>query len=187
MIREDEYETVRPDLQTGDLVFFSGRGPVSNVIKLATSSRWSHVGMVICAPVLDMIVLWESTTLCNVNDVLTGLPTRGVQVTALSKRLKSYDGEYGFRHLGLPQKCHGYEKIIGNLRRELDGKPYEENEWQLMKSAFDCLDFTITNTDLSSVFCSELCAEALIRCGVLPPDIPSCAFSPADLADYDYY
>lgn len=42
-----KYSDIRHNLCTGDIVLFSGAGMVSNVIKWATRSKWSHVGMVI--------------------------------------------------------------------------------------------------------------------------------------------
>lgn len=53
MIEKIEYNLIRNNLETGDLVFFSGSGFTSEIIKKATISEWSHVGMVISVDILD--------------------------------------------------------------------------------------------------------------------------------------
>ena len=37
-------------LETGDVLLFSGRGPVSAVIRVFTRSPWSHIGLVVRLP-----------------------------------------------------------------------------------------------------------------------------------------
>ncbi len=187
MIQKIDYNLIRNDLETGDLVFFSGTGLVSEAIKMGTGSEWSHVGMCIKIDILDLVLLWESTTLSDVEDMMTNKMVKGVQIVPLSKRLEKYDGYYGFRRLGIPAKYSDYKKVLKQLRRELDGKPYEESELQLVRSAFEFSDRFSCAPDLSSVFCSELVAEYLKRLGVLPKNKPSLTYSPADLANYDFF
>jgi len=61
-----KYTEVRDNLNTGDIVLFSGKGGISTAIKLFTHSKWSHVGMVFKVPNINMVLLWESTTLANI-------------------------------------------------------------------------------------------------------------------------
>lgn len=186
MIERIQYDLIRNDLQTGDMVFFSGRGLVSKGIKIATGSEWSHVGLVIRIDVLDLVLIWESTTLSDVNDIVSGEAVRGVQIAPLSRRIATYDGDYAFRRMGIPNKFPNYESTLKQLRRELDNKPYEQSTIQLIKSAFEFMDKPTDSEDLSSVFCSELVAEYYQRLGILD-DTPSCLYSPADLATQDYF
>lgn len=58
------------------------------------------------------------------------------------------------------------------LRMELQGRPYEKNQIELILSAIDVQDKYLTflrNTeeDLSSIFCSELVAHAYQEFGLL--------------------
>jgi len=129
------YHELRDELKTGDLILFSGKGAISNVIKLFSGGKWSHVGMVLRVPALDdAVLLWESTTLSDIPDIESELPTKGVQVVPLSQRLSKYRG----------------------------------------------------GEDLSSVFCSELVAEAYQAMGLLdeyPDGLPSNEYTPIDFSD----
>lgn len=187
MIQKIDYSLIRGKLETGDLVFFSGYGFTSEIIKKATGSEWSHVGMVIVVDLLDLVLLWESTTLSNLDNLQTGEPTKGVQIVPLSMRTKTYDGYYGFRRLGLPAKIGLYhlERTLKTLRRELDGKPYEKSSLELLRSSFSGIG-SPSRSDLSSIFCSELVAEALIRLEVLPKS-SSNSYDPGELAEYDFF
>jgi hypothetical protein len=42
-----KYSVARDEMKQGDLIGFSGTGLVSNVIKVATLSKISHVGVVL--------------------------------------------------------------------------------------------------------------------------------------------
>jgi len=94
-----KYEEIRAKIRTGDIVLFSGKGGISHGIKLETNSRWSHVGMALRLPEWDTVLLWESTTLSNLEDIIDGRKKRGVQLVLLSDRMKKYDGEVTVRHL----------------------------------------------------------------------------------------
>src|SRR4030095_2058125 len=98
MVTQEEplptYNDIRDQLRTGDLVLFSGKSAVSNIIKLFSGGKWSHVGMVLIMEEFDrMVLLWESTTLSNIPDIETQTPTKGVQLLPLSQRVATYQGE----------------------------------------------------------------------------------------------
>lgn len=76
------YSILRDDLQTGDLVLFSGKGPISAEIGWFSRSIWSHVGMVVRLPQFDSVLQWESTTLSNTVDLESGVIRQGVQLLA---------------------------------------------------------------------------------------------------------
>jgi hypothetical protein len=50
-------------------------------------------------------------------------------------------------------------RALSNCRHEVSGRPYERDEIELLKSACDG-KFGENKEDLSSLFCSELVAEA---------------------------
>ena len=181
-----QYEDLRPELKTGDIVLFSGKSAVSNLIKLFSGGKWSHVGMVL---VLDefqkAVLLWESTTLSNIPDVETKAQTKGVQLVPLSQRLSSYVGDVTVRKLSKPVS-NNMQKRLAACRKDLSRKPYERGEMELLKAAYDGIGGASSGEDLSSLFCSELVAEAYQSMGLLPdyPDgLPSNEYVPLDFSD----
>jgi hypothetical protein len=166
---------------------FSGKGGISDGIKFFTLSKWSHVGMVyrIDNP-LDpnsSIFCWESTTLSDLKDADTGCKTRGVQRVELSERLrgcfaKGY--EISIRPLSKPL-TDDMILALNNFRHEVSGRPYEKHKIELLKAAYDGI-FGDNKEDLSSLFCSELLAEAYQRMGLLTEELPSDEYTPKDFS-----
>lgn len=176
------YEALRPTLDTGDVVLFSGKGGISAGIKWFTKSKWSHVGMVIRSIELDALLLWESTTLGKLKDVESGKKRQGVQVTPLSARIQTYDGEVGVRTLAVEEsKRKNFLSDLVTLRNDLRQRPYEQSKIELIRSAYDGV-FGANEEDLSSVFCSELVAEAYQAMNLLPSSVPSNEYTPGDFA-----
>jgi hypothetical protein len=173
-----QYKIIREELKTGDVILFSGKGGISDLIKWFSNSRWSHVGMVIQLQGMNMVLLWESTTLSNITDLDTGRAIRGVQLVGLSERINSYDGEVAIRQLNKPVGL-AREAALGVFRSQVAGRPYEENKLELLGAGIDGI-FADNVKDLSSLFCSELVAEAFQIMGLLPNHIPSNEFTPAD-------
>lgn len=175
-------EQTRAKLKTGDLVLFSGKGGISAGIKWATTSRWSHVGMIIVLPEYDFVTVWESTTLSSLVDLDTKVPHKGVQLVPLSSRIEGYGGEVAVRQLeGVTFDTADVKKLM-ELRRELAGREYEKKTIELIKAAYDG-PFGRNSEDLSSLFCSELVAEAYQRLGLISEDKPSNDYTPADFSE----
>ena len=86
------YEEARKQMKAGDVIAFSGKGDFSEIIKWATRSSVSHVGIILQSKLLigDKIQdgmfnqIIESTTLNGFS---------GVTISRLSDRLDTYDGE----------------------------------------------------------------------------------------------
>lgn len=175
-------EELRSKLNTGDVILFSGKGGISAGIKWATLSRWSHVGMIVVLPEYDFVTVWESTTLSSLVDLDTKVPHKGVQLVPLSSRMASYDGEVAVRQLN--GVAFDNDDIINlmKLRRELAGKEYEKNTIELIKAAYDG-PLGRNSEDLSSLFCSELVAEAYQRLGLLSEEKPSNEYTPSDFSE----
>lgn len=174
-------ETMRAALKTGDIVLFSGKGGASAGIKWATFSRWSHVGMVVVLPEYDLVTVWESSTLATIPDIDTHAPNKGVQLVPLSARLEQYEGEIAVRQLQNVRFKKEDIRSLMQLRRELAGRKYEEEQIQLIRAAWDHA-FGRNAEDLTSLFCSELVAEAYQRLGLLGEDKPSNEYVPADFS-----
>ncbi|WP_257283201.1 hypothetical protein [Endozoicomonas sp. SESOKO1] len=179
---ETSYGSIRNSLKTGDLVLFSGKGAFSDIIKYGTLSKWSHCGMVLRIPEYDFLTIWESTTLSNIHDLETQMPRKGVQLVALSDRVQKYNGDISVRRLQGAKLPEDSLRRLMELRQELRGKEYERSKLELFKAAYDG-PFGKNHEDLSTIFCSELVAEAYQRLGLLDEIKPSNEYTPADFSE----
>jgi hypothetical protein len=176
------YESIRGDLKTGDLVLFSGTKALSMGIKWFTGSKWSHIGMVLRLPEWNIVLIWESTTLSNLTDIETGTETQGVQLVPLSERVKTYEGDITIRKLEGVERTPELMNSLRDLREDFKGRPYEESKIELLKSAYDGI-WGENEEDLSSLFCSELVAEAYKTIGLLPDRMPANEYTPKDFSE----
>jgi hypothetical protein len=182
-----KYDAERSKIRTADIVLFSGKGGISHGIKLITNSKWSHVGMALRLPEWDALLLWESTTLSGLADVIDGKAKRGVQLVLMRDRLRTYDGEVSVRHLvgaNVDRKPDLKKKLM-EFRRSVRNRPYEKSRLELIRAAYEG-PFGRNEEDLSSLFCSELVAEAYQQMGLLPgpPDgPPSNEYTPRDFSE----
>lgn len=181
------YDDIRNKLKTGDILLFSGKGGISEGIKFFTLSKWSHIGMVyrFDSP-LDpkgSVFCWESTTLSNLEDADTGKLTKGVQRVELSERIErcfAVGYEISVRSLSEPL-TDDMIRALNDFRHEVSGRPYEKHTIELLKAAYDGI-FGENKEDLSSLFCSELVAEAYQRMGILSESQPSNEYTPKDFS-----
>lgn len=172
-----QYQEIRDSLSTGDIVLFSGEGGVSDWIKRFTRSRWSHVGLILRADELDLVLLWESTTLSTLADVDDQQHHRGVQTVDLARRLAGYEGEVAVRRLRGPRTSPQLAALAA-LRHELKNRPYEEHILDLCRAEIGDPD----HDDLSSLFCSEMVAAAYRAMGLLPRTAVCGSFTPRDFS-----
>lgn len=183
------YEEARDKMQPGDVIAFSGKGNVSEVIKLFTKSEVSHVGVVYktkqvndADPNRYMNMLMESTSLDNFS---------GVIMTRLSDRIKDYDGNLWWLPLSQASRSKlDITKFFDFLVKQ-EGKAYDTK--QAIKSALDALDdapflrgTTYNKEDFSKFFCSELVAAALEDAGAIN-NINSSEVTPIDLCTFNIY
>ena len=75
------YRDLDKIIKSGDILFYSGEDEVSKLIRWATKSMWSHVGILIKLEGIDRILLLESVE--NV----------GVRIIPLSKYIKNIEKE----------------------------------------------------------------------------------------------
>lgn len=177
----DAYEQHRADMRTGDILLFSGNGLISKGIQALTASPWSHVAIVLEVPLYDFVCCFESTTLSDIPDLTTGAPVKGVQLVPLSQRIETYDGEkIAWRRVDTRRTPEATAAALA-VRREFAGRPYEENQLELLRSALDTFTLKQNQPDASSVFCSELAAILWQRMGWMK-EFPPNEFTPADFA-----
>lgn len=122
--RQRDYEEVRPDIRSGDLLLCSGSGVFSRLIQASTGSVWSHVGLVMRLDAIDRVMVLES------------LEPQGVRTVPLRKYVGDYNND-GEPYPGLVAiaRHRGFEKVSKNRLRQLGrfavdlfGYPYDKDE-----------------------------------------------------------
>jgi hypothetical protein len=176
---------VLPLVETGDLFTFIGKVEKSYqmAIKWFTASPVSHVG--ICYKPDDGPPQFIEAT------------RHGFESFDLHDRIHYFAGRYPliiFRKLHAPRddEFHtNFEKFIDeNKEKEYTPMKTASGLIELMKSAMDLrvpilkYDIFHNKQDLSTLFCSELVAEAYSHVGILDLDdyIPSNEYTPADFS-----
>ena len=171
-------------MNSGDIVIFSGQGFVSKLIR-AVSGPYSHVGMIVRAEGLDQVQLWESTTLSDLSDLITGKRIKGVQCVLMSDRVKTYVGKIFLRSLIDPLTPQQVS-FLALARKQLHGIPYEKKRWELVRSVADRLWHSHAER-VDSLFCSEFVVEVYQRMGLLndpPIGTPSNEYLPTDFSPH---
>lgn len=167
---------------TGDVLLFSGQSPFSHLIRTMTKSQWSHCGMVVCDETGK-----GSSKIWDVSKKIYG---GAVGLYDLHERLNAYEGTIAHRPLiyngtkrGLRTDDRARFEVIHD---ELLGRPYEKNNLELFKAAFDPkiinFELAVNDPDISSLFCAELLAETYQRLGILPQTVSANEYVPSDFA-----
>ena len=121
-------------------------------------------------------------------DIESGKVLQGVELLPVRYQLCSGWNDYvafrRFTGVDDEQREKMYKELF-RFRKEVQGKPYEKSKLDLIRSAFDSnkeyLSFLENDEeDLSSLFCSELVAEAYKRMGILDTMKLSSEFTPDD-------
>jgi len=196
-LKKAQYTEVRPKMLPGDIIAFSGKGNFSELIKWATRSEVSHVGIVYESKVLfpdgpqpgHVVDVMESTTLHENPE--TGERLAGVQRNRLSLRVKYYEGMMWWLPLSEESRAKLDLKAFMDFLLHSEGKKYDMP--QAIKSALDGMDsvsvlnlMTYNQEDFSAFFCSELATAALEAGGVIGK-INSSEVTPIDLCSFEIY
>ena len=203
-LESQSYRDAIKNLETGDILLFSGTGDDSCKIKTFTCSPFSHVGIVIrCDHIKEPIYgrkdpnnlyVWHSPSdvLPGSEDVIGREMRNGPQLNALGyeiratsssvyvRRLNNYDSNTG----KLLPKGKALQDPCGNgimkFMRQASTVPYERSISELYKSAWDGPGGH-NEENLSSYFCSELVAQTLMELEVLSRSAnPSNEYVPGD-------
>lgn len=122
-------------------------------------------------------------------DVVSGEVKNGVELIPLRhKILSGWEDRVAVRKLtGIDdQKREKMNEDLMKFMREVQGRAYEKNLLDLVRSAFDFKEddffgFMRNSTeDLSSIFCSELVAAAYKRMNLYGDEKPSSEYTPND-------
>ncbi|ABK44201.1 hypothetical protein Mmc1_1692 [Magnetococcus marinus MC-1] len=186
------YAQARPLMKAGDVIAFSGKGHFSEVIKLATRSGVSHVGVVLQTQVMEI----ESGKFFNqIIESATIRGFSGVSISLLSERLDEYEGDIWWLPIQakLTENPENHKAFYNFLFQQAKlKKPYDFP--QAVQSAVDAMDelpFGLhgpgyNREDFSRFFCSELVAAALERAKIVGT-INASEVTPIDLCRWNIY
>merc|ERR1712232_1008162 len=115
-------KTIPLRVDSGDIILVNSSEIKFATIKLATNSRWHHVGMVTKYPGFKQLRFFEATS-------------NGVGSYYLNSRLDEYleTDICAIRRLSIERTDEMREKLC-NFTKEMDGKPYNYNIFQLVKA-----------------------------------------------------
>lgn len=186
------YTDARRLMQPGDVIAFGGKSHFSQLIKFATSSEVSHVGVILQTKITDddtgrfFNQIIESTS-------INGFA--GVNISRFSDRLNTYEGELWWlplqknvRESSFDQKKF-YDFLFNQARLR---RPYDMS--QAIKSALDALDSLpfgakgpgYNSEDFNKFFCSELVAAGLEVAGAVGR-VNASEVTPIDLCRWKIY
>ncbi|MCW5205788.1 hypothetical protein VU08_02485, partial [Desulfobulbus sp. F5] len=174
----------------GDVIAFSGKANISELIKSVTMSDVSHVGVILQTKVLN------DTTARFFNEIIESTTLNGatgVRTTRLSDCLDIYDGEVWWLPLDEEIRATRFnEREFYDFLFNQKGKDYDMP--QAIKSALDLLDKlpfgingpTLNREDFSKFFCSELVAAAFEQANVVG-SVNASEVTPIDLCRWRIY
>lgn len=147
------------NVKSGDIIAFSGVSLFSRVIKIATKSQISHVGIAIERN--GIMYVCESTTENKEPDALTGKLIKGVQLHKLKDRVKAYNGKVYYLKLK-KELTKEEEETLRQSILDTHKKEVEYDMIQAIGSSLDLGRFDLLNDKNNyKLFCSELCCEKL--------------------------
>lgn len=144
----------------------------------------SHVAVVAEHPFTHRSVLWESTSLCELDCMIQQKRICGVQCHPLPERVRGYAGKVWYyppeRPISDSESCRLTRFVFGELGRAYDFAG------ALAARATLCawLARRHRREDLRREFCSELVAAALKQIRWLEPGVNASAWSPNRLCRY---
>lgn len=144
-------------MQPGDVIAFGGKGHFSEIIKFATLSNVSHVGVILQTQVLD------DNSDRFFNQIIESTGCHGVGVSKFSDRLKDYVGELWW----LPLAPQIRQQSFDSLPLDRQGLSYNHE-------------------DFNRFFCSELVATGLEKAGAVD-SINASEVTPIELCRWNIY
>lgn len=191
-VKKISYLEARQLMKPGDVIAFGGKGHFSEIIKFATLSDVSHVGVILQTKVTDDTTgrffnqIIESTSLHGFN---------GVTISRFSDRIDTYEGEVWWLPLKdeIRNKSFDSAKFYNFLFNQAkERKAYDVP--QAIKSALDVLDNLpfeargpgFNSEDFSKFFCSELVAAGLEQAGTVGT-VNASEVTPIDLCRWNIY
>lgn len=198
-----KYSKLADNLETGDIVLFSGHGAESYIIRGFGLSAWSHIGLVIKSEVKTLnenqaeeLFLWHSpSNPLPVKDQLSDTFKSGPQLNSLVEVVNRYIGDVAIRKLRVTRTFENLcnlsnqdscgQRLMSHLKLH-NRKEYEKSIVKLFMAAEDDLIFGFSDEDLTSIFCSELVAVTYKYLGLIPNDMNASEYQPEDFSSHTY-
>lgn len=185
------YSEIESTVKTGDLILFHGMSMSSKVNELFTGCEWSHVGMIIRPEDIgivstDKLLLWESNTLVNLDDVELEKPKEGPMLVDLHQRIMTdLSGKHDNKFIIRYNTCEVSREMLVQLRtfiKAVHMDSFPKTDFDLRKEVFEgvVLDIQVDNGDY---FCSQLIADTYMQMGIITSKYPTNSYEPKDFSD----
>ncbi|MBD8497327.1 hypothetical protein [Paenibacillus arenosi] len=176
------YEEIEPKLQTGDIFFAHGVSGESLRVEKLEHCLWSHVAMVVRGP-NDEVLLWESTSLENLEDICFHVKKSGPQLVKLRERLTTdlkgnYDSMFAIRLLDV-ERTHSMNEHLEAFIAQVHNASFPSTirmYWEVLEGKLG------VKSSFKDFFCSKLVAETYIQLGLLSPTKPPNSYEPRDFS-----
>ena len=191
------YQDYRSQILPGDVVAFSGSSHFSNIIRWATRSPVSHVGIVFETKVSfggkaqkgRIIEIMEATGMRRHPE--TGEESAGVQRRRMSLKMQYYDGDIWWLPLSAESRRKFDFDSMANFLMRAEGKRYDSNS-DVIAAAIDTLDsqfaggISKNDENFTAFFCSELVSAGLEAAKVIH-NVNSSEVTPFDLCAFKIF
>lgn len=169
-MKQVTYSDVRNDMQPGDVIAFGGRGAFADLIRAATRSVVTHVGVI-----MQTSVAGDSRYF---NLICQSTVRYGVQATRFSDVLRRHPGECWWLPLKEPieQLTVFYDFLF-----DKEGIAYD-----LPQALLSAVRHVENEEDITKLYCAELVAAALEAAAVVGP-INASEVTPIDLCKMDIF
>ena len=184
---------------TGDIILVHGRYFFSQVIELVVGSIWSHSAVVIrksdidwdkhpiATPPSEMpdLLLWESNTLTNLVDYVTGTHKEGPMLVDLKERMRTSFQDFpdvlvAHRSLHTQWQPAMLEAFLPFAAKVSPATFPGDLKMGIMLFEGRFLN---RQSDENEFFCSELVAGTYINTGILTTKYPYNHYDPKDFSD----
>lgn len=173
-------DQMRDKLRTGDMVVFSARTSTGLIIKTATNSIFSHVGLIVKTEGTETgdefgpsILSYEATNNHTLPDAVHNYQYPGLHCFNAYQRIIDWPGDVWIAPLDPPFTPEQEEKALQRIRsyhEGPDGKPKQYDVEQLPLAGVDNLDSvggaTLNVESDDKLFCSEFVAFTLKASGI---------------------
>ena len=186
------YKEIAGSLETGDLMLFAANFEESKLIELVTGFPFSHIGMVVRLPNDDNVYFMESVggSRAFPDPIDHKMDKTGVRVVNLPQMLAYYmpftNDLLTYRKLAI-QRTAAFEQSFLDYIEKVDGTAFPTDESMLVNYVLghyrNIPASTNIGTEQTVLYCAQLVAGAYQNMGLLPDQIPTNYFAPADLSE----
>lgn len=183
--RVDDYDRIRPEIRSGDILMCAGSGWFSKMIQRATGSVWSHVAFIMRLEPIDRVMVLESVEPIGVRTV----PLRKYLVDYDSKGNAYPGGLVLIRHRQLEKKSDSDTlQKFGQFAVDLFGYPYDRYEIAKIAARIASAKIPFSREEQKELqpdreyICSEYVWECYREIGIRIKHDPKGFVAPSDFA-----